>query len=136
MYGLSATFTLFPDRTNWYHGLFWQLSNHHHTTDKSSSMLNQCMSIFSGHTHSLNKSIGTISDIEKSFIEMMDMTERNTSTQTPNVKGDLSDSMETIVQLALIKFCYQCFNSKRCNFNRKKTLRCCHFNHKRKTKCV
>ena len=46
-HGLSATFTLFLDATNWYHGLLWQLNNYLHASDKSSIMLSQRMYIFS-----------------------------------------------------------------------------------------
>ena len=41
----KPTFTLFPDTKNYYHGLLWQLNNHH-TTGKSSLMLSQHMDVF------------------------------------------------------------------------------------------
>ena len=58
-HGLSATFTLFPDTTNWYHGLLWELNNHFHPTDKSSVLPSQRMDVYSVHRHwsRLHKSI-------------------------------------------------------------------------------
>ena len=43
---LPATFTLFPDTTNWHHGVLWQLNNHLHTTHKSYILLSQLLYFF------------------------------------------------------------------------------------------
>ena len=55
-HGLSLTFTLFPDTTNWHHGVLWQLNNHLHTTYKC--LVNAC--ILSVRANRLNKSIYTL----------------------------------------------------------------------------
>ena len=41
---LPAAFTLFPDTTNWHHGVLWQLNNH--TTHKSYLMLSKRLYVF------------------------------------------------------------------------------------------
>ena len=105
-HGLSATITLFPDTTYWYHGLLWQLNNHLHTTDKSSLMLCQRIDVFFfgsftlWHWHFLK--------LERAVIETMGM-KRKTSMHTQSVKADWSNSMEMIVQLAkesMIRICH------------------------------
>ena len=98
-HGLSATFTLFPDTTNWYHGLLWQLNNHLYATDNSSLMLSQRMDVFWFiHTVSI-RAFKHFIKLKRAIIEMMGM-KRKTSMHSPSVNADLLDSMKMIVQFA------------------------------------
>ena len=77
------------------HGLFWQLTNHLHTTDKSVLMFGQRINKISVHTHRLKNSI----KLKRAVIETMAMN-RIISMHTPGINVHLPDSMEMIVRLA------------------------------------
>ena len=87
---LNASFILFPDTSDWYHGLLWQLNNHLPTTG--------CVVLV--YT-TINKNAEHFLKLKRAVIETMGKKQK-TSMHTPSVTAALSDStcMEMVVQLA------------------------------------
>ena len=90
-------FYFFPDTTNWYHGLLWQLNNHPiPQTNHLLCLVNAWIFFWFIHTISI-RALAHFLKLKRTIIETRCMKRKNIHT-TPNVKADWSDSMEMIVQ--------------------------------------